>query len=88
MNQAPFEDLREAAEHLRQAADGVARRMLGGEVQDELRQAGLHVVRAARRALEQAEDCFAQPHGEGKPHSQQQAESAPPEAAGSATSEP
>ncbi|TVR15367.1 MAG: hypothetical protein EA401_02890 [Planctomycetota bacterium] len=66
MNHSPFDELHEAADHLRQAADGVARRMFGAEVQGELRQAGLHVVRAARHALQRAEDCFAHSHEDGR----------------------
>ena len=49
------DELKDALEQLRRAADKVAERVMGSEVTGHLRQAAQHVVRAARSALDQVD---------------------------------
>jgi len=58
MSQSPFDDLKNAAEHMRHAAETMAEKVLGEETQGHLREAARHVVQAARSALDQADECL------------------------------
>ena len=58
MSHSPFDDLKKAAEHMRNAAESMSAKMLGEETQSHLREAACHVVKAARSALDHAEECL------------------------------
>lgn len=57
-NNKSFEDLETAAEHLNKAAENMADRVFGKEVQSSLREAARHVLHAARHSIDRAEECL------------------------------
>ena len=58
MSNSPFDDLKNAAEHMRHAAETMSEKVLGEETQAHLREAACHMIKAARSALDHAEGCL------------------------------